>query len=183
MGTKRFVLFVTLLGLASMVPGSLYFGPQAAGKPRPVVSFATRSDTTIPVREMPEIPPLPPVIGEIFVKPLKRLPNREGSAGPSGLDPVLQETIPDVTAPATTTDFEGAGNENSVLPPDTVGAIGPNHYIQMVNLSFDIFDRAGNSLLIGGPVDNSTIGQMVVEHDRIAVVGFLTWPTETLPER
>ncbi len=160
MGTKRFVLFVALLGVASMVPGSLDFGPQAAGKPRPVVRFATRSDTTIPVREMPTRPPAPDVLGQIFVKPLKRLPNRVGSAGPEALDPVLQETFPNVAAPATGSNFEGVANADNafgVLPPDTVGAIGKNHYVQMVNLSFDIFDRNGNSLLLGGPVDNSTL--------------------------
>ena len=73
-------------------------------------------------------------------------------------DTLVVDTVGLNDRTATTTDFEGVGNENAVLPPDTVGAIGPNHYVQMVNLSFDIFDRAGNSL-IGGPVDNSTLWQ------------------------
>ena len=149
--------FVALLGLLSVVPGYGGFDLQAAGQARPVVSPATRSDTTAPLYELPEIPPLPPVIGEIFVKPLKRLPNREGSAGPAGLDPVLQDTDPDVAAPATGADFEGVGNVNAVLPPDPVGAIGPNHYVQMVNLAFAVYDRAGNVLY--GPVDNNTLWQ------------------------
>jgi hypothetical protein len=44
-----------------------------------------------------------------------------------------------------------------VLPPDTVGAIGPDHYVQMVNLSFAIWDRAGN--LLHGPASNNTLWQ------------------------
>ena len=155
MGIKRFVLFVTLLGLASMVPGFRDFGPQAAGKPHPVVRFATRSDTTIPVREMPVRPPAPAVLGQIFVKPLKRLPNRVGSAGPEALDPVLQETFPNVVAPATDSNFEGVDNVNFVLPPDTVGDIGPGHYVQMVNIAFAIYDRTGT--LLHGPVNNNTL--------------------------
>ena len=34
-------------------------------------------------------------------------------------------------------------------PPDTVGDIGPKHYVQMVNISFAIYDRAGT--LLAGP--------------------------------
>lgn len=33
------------------------------------------------------------------------------------------------------------------LPPDTNGAIGPNHYIQAVNSRFAIFDKSGNVLV------------------------------------
>jgi hypothetical protein len=49
--------------------------------------------------------------------------------------------------------FEGlnSGNNNTVFgfqvsPPDTVGDVGPNHYVQMVNLTFRVFDKAGNPL-------------------------------------
>ncbi len=51
--------------------------------------------------------------------------------------------------------FNGVGNVNGVLPPDTQGDVGPNHYMQMVNLSFAIWDKSGN--LLYGPVDNSTL--------------------------
>ncbi len=156
MGIKRFVLFATMLGLASMVPGSLDFGPQAAGKMRPIVREATRTDTTAPLRQMPEIPALPELLGDILVKPLKRLPNRPGG-GTAAPDPVLQDFLSGVGNPPTDSDVEGVDNVNGVLPPDTVGAIGPNHYVQMVNLAFAIFDRDGNVLF--GPVDNKTLWQ------------------------
>jgi len=42
-----------------------------------------------------------------------------------------------------------------VAPPDTQGDVGLDHYFQMVNLSFQIWDKQGNSLY--GPFDNSTI--------------------------
>lgn len=40
-------------------------------------------------------------------------------------------------------------------PPDTVGDVGPNHYVQMVNVSFQIWDKAGNSL--AGPSANNSL--------------------------
>jgi len=39
--------------------------------------------------------------------------------------------------------------ENGLVPPDTNGAVGPNHYIQIVNTEFAIWDKQGN-LLSGG---------------------------------
>jgi hypothetical protein len=51
--------------------------------------------------------------------------------------------------------FKGVGNVNGVFPPDTDGDVGPDHYFQMINLSFAIWDKQGN--LLYGPVDNSTL--------------------------
>lgn len=53
--------------------------------------------------------------------------------------------------------IEGVGNVNFVYPPDTDGDVGPDHYFQMINLSFAIWDKQGNKLY--GPVNNSTIWQ------------------------
>ncbi len=41
--------------------------------------------------------------------------------------------------------FEGLGTDG-FAPPDTVGDVGPNHYVQMVNVSFRVFDKSGNPL-------------------------------------
>lgn len=67
-----------------------------------------------------------------------------------------------------------------VNPPDTVGDVGPNHYIQMVNGSggalFRIYDKSGNllvgpisldSLGVGGPCA-SGFGDPIVLYDREA---------------
>ncbi|MCD4735012.1 MAG: T9SS type A sorting domain-containing protein [Bacteroidales bacterium] len=51
--------------------------------------------------------------------------------------------------------IEGVGNVNGVYPPDTDGDVGPNHYFQMINLSFAIYDKEGNKLY--GPVANGTL--------------------------
>src|SRR6185295_12950711 len=66
-----------------------------------------------------------------------------------------------------------------VLPPDTVGAVGPNHYIQMVNSAFAIYDKSGqllagpspiNSLWggFGGGCESDNDGDPVVRYDHLA---------------
>ncbi|MGH8581977.1 MAG: calcium-binding protein [Gammaproteobacteria bacterium] len=70
------------------------------------------------------------------------------------------------------------GMSPNVNPPDTVGDVGPNHYIQMVNVTdFQIFNKAGVSLL--GPADfgllfpvgtncRSNTGDPIVVYDHLA---------------
>jgi hypothetical protein len=66
------------------------------------------------------------------------------------------------TIPSPTVSFEGLSNRDNfnifgfrVNPPDPVGDVGPNHYVEMVNLVFAIYDKSGNLLL--GPVDTGTL--------------------------
>ena len=73
----------------------------------------------------------------------------------SGPDPVWQSDFGRQKSNGTHLNFEGTGNVNGVFPPDTDGDVGPNHYFQMINLSFQIWDKDGNSLY--GPADNSTL--------------------------
>jgi hypothetical protein len=57
--------------------------------------------------------------------------------------------------PSPILNFAGVGNVNGVLPPDTNGDVGPNHYVQMINLSFAIWDKSGT--LLYGPANNNTL--------------------------
>ena len=57
--------------------------------------------------------------------------------------------------------FEGGENDDNwdvlgtfIAPPDTVGDVGKNHYVQMFNLLTEIFDKQGNSVL--GPFPTSS---------------------------
>jgi len=152
----------------------------AQGGRNPVVKYATRSDTTVELRHMPELPPLPAVLGQIFERPRKNLPNRDAKAAPQDVDGALQsETLQAPSAATLGANFEGVNNVNGVLPPDTVGDIGPNHYVQMVNLSFAVYDRNGNKLYgptasntlwqgFGGPCETTNDGDPVVLYDHIA---------------
>ena len=74
----------------------------------------------------------------------------------SGSDPVLQDYIPaDRSNPIIGENYDGISNLSGVAPPDTDGDVGPNHYFQMINLSFAIWDK--NSNLLYGPAANSTL--------------------------
>jgi hypothetical protein len=81
--------------------------------------------------------------------------------------------------PSTSANFEGINNLDGVLPPDTNGDIGPNHYVQWVNLHFEIFSRTGTPILgptpgnalwsgLGGLCGVTTQGDPVVRYDRMA---------------
>ena len=67
----------------------------------------------------------------------------------------LQETTGILGSRGPIKSIPGIGNVNGVYPPDTDGAVGPDHYFQMINLSFAIWDKNGTKLY--GPVDNSTL--------------------------
>ena len=77
-------------------------------------------------------------------------------------DGALQAVMPPTTIPSTQANFEGLSNQDNfntfgfrVNPPDPNGEVGPNNYIEMINLVFGVFDKSGNLLL--GPVDTGTL--------------------------
>lgn len=74
----------------------------------------------------------------------------------------LRTFAPALAAPGTLANFEGLSNQDNfnvfgfrVNPPDSDGAVGPNHYVEMINLVFGVFSKTGTLLL--GPVDNGTL--------------------------
>ena len=67
-----------------------------------------------------------------------------------------------MTIPSPLVNFEGISNTDNfnlfgfrVNPPDPVGDVGPNHYVEMVNLAYAVYDKQGNLLL--GPLDTGTL--------------------------
>jgi subtilisin-like proprotein convertase family protein len=101
-------------------------------------------------------------------------------------DPVLQESAPEPLTPTPSLFFGGLTSDDNaaafgsrVMPPDTIGDVGPNHYVQMVNLLFRVFDKAGNPLTpkltlgslwatISGACANSNDGDPIVLYDPLA---------------
>ena len=65
-------------------------------------------------------------------------------------------------------------------PPDTNGDVGPNNYVQTVNIGFRVFDKSGNPLgpfttynsffapLVGTPCQNLNRGDPFVFYDQVA---------------
>ncbi len=65
------------------------------------------------------------------------------------------------------------------VPPDVVGDIGPNHYVQAVNILFAVYDRQGNLLVgpapinalwagSGGACEANNNGDPIVRYDHLA---------------
>lgn len=85
-------------------------------------------------------------------------PKRMRAAVPSqaiGPDPTVQALAGAGTIPSPIANFEGMGTGLSGFivqsaPPDPIGDIGPDHYIQTVNFSLAVFSRTGDLVL--GPV-------------------------------
>ncbi|HET8647926.1 MAG TPA: hypothetical protein VFO85_20695, partial [Vicinamibacteria bacterium] len=127
------------------------------------VHYAVKHDLSPPLTE----------IARAFVPPGRRLrPDFEIPEGfqappgpwlpamPAGPDYVVQDWTVQGLIPNPEHTFEGLNNDDNfavvgtrVTPPDTNGDIGPNHYVQSVNLIFAVYDRQGNRLL--GPLRNS----------------------------
>jgi hypothetical protein len=88
------------------------------------------------------------------------------------------------TTPQPIQSFEGTSDDDNaehagvrVVPPDTEGDVGPNHYVQMNNLVFEIFDKNGTSVYgpvpnnilwdgFGGPCETNNDGDPIVLYDQ-----------------
>ena len=82
----------------------------------------------------------------------------EGFAG----DAAVQAEVAPLAIGAPIANFEGLGNQDNfnifgfrVNPPDPVGDVGPNHYVEMVNLAYGVYSKTGVPLL--APVDTGTL--------------------------
>jgi hypothetical protein len=77
-------------------------------------------------------------------------------------DGAIQSEAAPAAIPDPLVNFEGMSNQDNfdvfgfrVNPPDPVGDVGPNHYVEMVNLVFAVYDKAGNKLI--GPIDTGSL--------------------------
>jgi hypothetical protein len=87
---------------------------------------------------------------------------RAQSKGYKSGDKALQTFSPALAIAAPLLTFEGLSNEDNfnifgfrVNPPDPNGEVGPNHYVEIINLVFAVYDKSGNKLL--GPIDTGSL--------------------------
>ena len=91
---------------------------------------------------------------------IREMPERDvlsTKESPNVKDPVVQSNFGSnpLNIPATIQNFNGVNNRDGVYPPDTNGDVGPNHFVQWVNLSFQVFSKTGASLY--GPAEGNTL--------------------------
>jgi hypothetical protein len=162
----------------SAVFGQVISGiPVLAATPSgPAVIQSLKNDISAPLRSLQASPIAPADKGNQSHRPLH--PGQSGTKLPTAPNSI--QTSAGVAAmPSTSTNFEGINNIDLVLPPDTNGDVGPNNYVQWVNLHYQVFDRTGASLLgpspgntlwsgFGGVCQNFNQGDPVVRYDRMA---------------
>jgi subtilisin-like proprotein convertase family protein len=100
-------------------------------------------------------------------------------------DAALQTAAPAPLIPSTIVNFEGQSIFDTIalgqgfLPPDTVGDVGPNHYVQAVNVTWRVYNKAGVPVTpvmsigdlfgtIPGPCAGDESGDPVVHYDSLA---------------
>lgn len=145
------VALTLLLGLLFSVTVS-YSDPQTPYSPNcGVLNVSLHNDTSPPLASMTPIPPGPSEASKshTILRPQGEVP-RKGSN--------LQPYVIPLPMPTPLRSFSGIANvPNGDTPPDPNGAVGPNHFVQMVNSAIEIWDKAGNHLY--GPYSSSTLWQ------------------------
>src|SRR5437899_11007528 len=166
------IMAAILLVMAAAALVFLAASPRAVAQPTartepltPKFSTAVAFDVSPAVRSLPRAArPLtfpPDTILEVRQERGPEGPEAHQAKGYSA-DGALQLFSPAPTIPAPLLTFEGLSNQNNfnifgfrVNPPDPNGAVGPNNYVEIINLVFGVYDKAGNLLL--GPVDTGSL--------------------------
>ena len=144
---------IALLVLAAPAPAARAASP-ADPTTGPTIIPSLHNDVSVALTAMADI-------GDKEKKEKKVKPHREipghAHGGSSAAQPVAPAVA--IAAPALLGSFDGIGNGFSgpngtfnvnSAPPDTNGAVGPNHYVETVNTSFAIFNKSGTPIY--GPV-------------------------------
>jgi len=154
------VLSILIVALSVIVVIPAAAAPQQQGKgPQPKFTNAVAFDVSPALRDIKPLPHATPNTDFLEIRPDR---GPQGENGAFQADGALQAELSAASIPATDANFEGLSNQDNfnvfggrVNPPDPVGAVGPDHYVQMINLVFGVFDKQGNLLL--GPVDTGTL--------------------------
>jgi Domain of unknown function (DUF5979)/Fibronectin type III domain len=158
------------------------------------VTSAVYSDVSAPVRDLVGVAPAPSTDKEKKEKPLRVLPNKGNALNQA--DGALQTTSGPLVGTTNGLNFAGVGAGDYLwisdqwAPPDTNGAVGQTQYVQWVNTSFAVFDKATGAILSGFPKPGNSIwagfagggggcqtnndGDPIVQYDKLANRWILT---------
>ena len=167
------ILAALLLVLTAVALVLLAVSPPAVAQPiarphplTPKFSKAVAFDVSPALRSLPRVarPRMYPPNTVLEVRP-----ERRGSEGPEAhrvkpysADGALQMFNRTPTIPAPLLTFEGMANQDNfnifgfrINPGDPNGEVGPNNFVEMINLVFAVYDKAGN--LLAGPIDTGSL--------------------------
>src|SRR5215469_1915152 len=126
--------------------------------PQPVFSKAVAFDRSPAVRAMQRVSTMSALSfsTDAEIRPERgRVPTSKGFSGDGAVQrSILAPLVTAATIPTPLLTFDGLGNLDNppnlrFTPPDPVGAVGPNHFVEMDNVSFAVYDKQGN--LLSGP--------------------------------
>jgi len=172
---RRFFVLVALAALcnATLLPASTLGQsnnslPEQAVEHRADASAPVHFDTTKrPLREMFPTKDAPPARAGRDFKPGNPFVN--SNANPAGNDPLVGKSNATLSAyaqPRAATIGTPIDPAARVAPPDTTGDVGPNHYVQWVNLRYSIYTLtrdangiSGFNLVAGFPKQGNVVWQ------------------------
>src|SRR4029453_6482996 len=177
---KRLSAFLVSVGLF-LTGGFAIAATQSTGQ-TPKVRFSTKNRTSKPLREYQFVGPVQPrapreIKNEVLPGKSSRATARHDNSGQRqfGLSQPIEQLQFDGTSDDDNQDVVGG----RVVPPDTEGDVGPNHYMQWNNLVFEIFDKSGTTVLgplpgnafwdgLGGFCETQNDGDPIVVYDQLA---------------
>ena len=192
------LLMMAILCLVSFMPLTAQAQSERALEHRAEISYPIKFDkTTKPLREMFDTGERPePARGGRDFEPGK--PERVSNTNKTFTDPLADKSV---SAPSALAEIKAATNGTPVdpaarvAPPDTTGAVGPNHYVQWVNLRYAIYTltrdasnnitafnlvpglpKQGNVVWsgFGGRCQSDNDGDPIVQYDQLADRWILT---------
>ena len=193
--TTKSTILTAALALAMAGPTITFAqgqGDVVSAEHRAEVSLPDRFDTTtVPLRAIPDRRVTTPARGGRDFEPGR--PEPVGNVNPAFVDPLAATGTGSIKAfpvpVAATMDGTPVDPTYRVAPPDTTGDLGPNHYVQWVNLRYSIysltrdasnqitafsllpgFPKNGNVIWqgFGGPCEAYNDGDPIVQYDQIA---------------
>lgn len=192
------LLMMVTLCTVSFIPLTVHAQSERALEHRAEISYPIKFDkTTKPLREMFETGEKPePARGGKDFEPGK--PDKVSNNNTPFTDPLADKSV---SAPSALAEIKAATNGTPVdpaarvAPPDTTGDVGPNHYVQWVNLRYAVytltrdasnnitafnlvsgFPKQGNVVWqgFGGRCQSDNDGDPIVQYDQLADRWILT---------
>lgn len=150
---------------------------------KPQVLYPTKFGVSKPLRDVKVGKPME--MGKPREIVNRTIPKVQGG---SGKYDTVQNFPGRLSTPNPLLTFQGLDSDDNqsvlgfrVMPPDTEGDVGPNHYFEWINLVFQIYDKAtGNPVLpnplpgnafwsgFGGPCETDNDGDPIVLYDHLA---------------
>src|SRR4030042_6201692 len=148
---------------------------------KPTFSTAVAFDVSMALSDMAPAAQILSMPGNPDQEPVEIRPERgpdvqdQGYSGDGALQAASGQAgrMNTTAIPAPLANFEGLSNTDNfnifgfrVNPPDPMGDVGPNHYVEMITLVFGVYDKAGNLLL--GPVAIGSLWEGLASESRTA---------------